>query len=61
MRKIIVSVLVISLTGVPHVTLAQKVPPRTPDKQRRAEQIADHFIKRFQQTLELIEASFTFM
>lgn len=51
MRKIVVTVLVISLTGTPHLTLAQKVPPRTQDKQRRAEQIADHFIKRFQQTL----------
>ena len=50
MRKLVVTVMVISLTGIPHLTLAQKVSP-TQDRQRRAEQIADRFIERFQQTL----------
>src|SRR5262245_34186461 len=47
MRKFIAAVLFISLTVTPHVAFAQNT-----DKQRRAEQIADRFVERFQQTLD---------
>ena len=51
MRKLIVTLTVISLS-TPHVTLAQKILPRTQVQQRRAEKIADRFVDRFQQTLD---------
>jgi len=52
MRKLIVTLSVISLIGTPQATWAQKILPRTEDQQRRAEKIADRFIERFQQTLD---------
>ena len=52
MRKFVATVLFISLTATPHVTFTQKNSAVNTDKQRRAEQIADRFVKRFQQTLD---------
>lgn len=52
MRKFVATVLFISLTATPHVTFAQKSSSENTDKQRRAEQIADRFVERFQQTLD---------
>ena len=52
MRKFVATVLFISLTVTPHVTFAQKNSTENTDKQRRAEQIADRFVERFQQTLD---------
>jgi len=51
MRKFVATVLYISLTATPHVTFAQNSTENT-DKQLRAEQIADRFVERFQQTLD---------
>jgi len=52
MRKFVGTVLFISLTVTPHVTFAQKNSTRNTDTYRRAEQIADRFVERFQQTLD---------
>lgn len=52
MREFVATVLFISLTAIPHITLAQKSPSENVDKQRQAERIADRFIKQFQQTLD---------
>jgi len=52
MRKFVATVLFISLTVTPHVTVSQKNSFRNTDKQRRAEQIADRFVEQFQQTLD---------
>ena len=52
MRKFVATVLFICLTATPHLTFAQKNSTRNTDKQRRAEQIADRFVDRFQQTLD---------
>jgi len=52
MRKFVATVLFISLTATPHVTFTQKNSTENTDKQRRAEQIADRFVERFQQTLD---------
>jgi hypothetical protein len=46
------TVLFIFLTAAPHLTFAQKNATENRDKQRRAEQIADRFVERFQQTLD---------
>jgi hypothetical protein len=52
MRKFVATVLFVSLTVGPYVTLAQKNSTENTDKQQRAEQIADRFVERFQQTLD---------
>lgn len=52
MGKLVATVLLISLTVAPHVTFAQKNATEHTDKQRRAAQIADRFVERFQQTLD---------
>lgn len=50
MRKFVATVLFISLSAIPHITLAQKDSSENVNRQRRAERIADRFIERFQQT-----------
>ncbi len=52
MRKFVATVLFISLTATPHVTFAQQNPTANTEKQRRAEQISDRFVERFQQALD---------
>ena len=52
MRKFVATVLFLSLTAAPHVTFTQKNSTENADKQQRAEQIADRFVERFQQTLD---------
>jgi hypothetical protein len=52
MRKFVATVLFMSLTATPHFALAQKNSTENTDKQRQAEQIADRFVERFQQTLD---------
>ena len=52
MRKFVATVLFISLTVTPHVTFTQKNSTENTDTQRRAGQIADRFVERFQQTLD---------
>jgi len=52
MRKFVATALYISLTATHQVTFAQKNSTENTDKQLRAEQIADRFVDRFQQTLD---------
>jgi hypothetical protein len=52
MRKFVATVLFISLTAIPYVTVTQKNSTENTDTQRRAKQIADRFVERFQQTLD---------
>jgi len=52
MRKFVATALYISLTATHQVTFAQKNSTENTDKQFRAEQIADRFVDRFQQTLD---------
>jgi len=52
MRKFVATVLFFSLTATPHFTFTQKNSTENADRQRRAEQIADRFIERFQETLD---------
>ena len=52
MRAFVATVLFISLIATPQVTFTQKNSSEKTDKERRAEQIADRFVERFQQTLD---------
>jgi hypothetical protein len=52
MRKFVAIVLFISLTATSRVTFTQKNSTKNTDTQRPAEQIADRFVERFQQTLD---------
>jgi hypothetical protein len=52
MREFVAAVLFISVTAIPHVDFAQKNYARNTGKQRRAEQLADRFLARFQQMLD---------
>jgi hypothetical protein len=52
MGKLLATVLFISLTTTPHATFTQKNCSENTAKKRRAEQIADRFVERFQQTFD---------
>jgi hypothetical protein len=52
MRKFVATVLFISLIATSHVTFTQQNSTKNSDTQRRAEQLADRFVERFQQTLD---------
>jgi hypothetical protein len=52
MRKFFATVLFVSLTAAPHVAFTQKNSTDNTDTQRRAEQLADRFVERFQQTVD---------
>src|SRR5690242_6909989 len=51
MKRLVATALFISL-AIPYFTLAQNSSTESAEKQRRAAQLADRFVERFEQTLD---------